>query len=129
MRNLFVLCCGALIALAADDPWAKVKEIKSGTELRVYKKGAAQPLQVKMDEATDERLVIVDKKQQTSIAKEDIDRIDARPSDKRPVTKETKTTTTDASADPRAAMPGPNPNHPGGILSSSSTGYYYSVKY
>jgi len=49
--------CGALIAFAADDPWAKVKEIHGDTELQIYKKGSAQPLLVKMGEATEERLV------------------------------------------------------------------------
>src|SRR3982750_1514252 len=101
MRKIVLFFACTLLAFAADDPWAKVKEIKSGAELRVYKKGAAQPLLVKMDEATDERLVIVNKNEQTSIAKEDIDRVDARPSGKRPVTKETKTTMSDTNADPR----------------------------
>ena len=49
LKTVFVLCCGMSLAMAADDPWAKVKAIKSGSELRVYKKGAAQPLVVKMD--------------------------------------------------------------------------------
>src|SRR5436309_11515873 len=106
LKTVLLLGCGISLALAADDPWAKVKEIKSGTELRVYKKGSMQPLLVKMDEATDERLVFVNKNEQTSLAKEDIDRVDARPSSKRPVTKESKTTTKDASTDPRLAIPG-----------------------
>jgi hypothetical protein len=122
LKSVFVLCCGVSLAMAADDPWTKVKAIKSGTELRVYKKGATQPLVVKMDEATNERLVIVNKNEQTSIAKEDIDRVDARPSNKRTVTKETKTTMSDTNADPRSAIPGPTPNRPG-TTSSSSTGY------
>src|SRR5947208_6775757 len=102
MRKIVLFFACTLLAFAADDPWAKVKEIKSGTELRVYKKGSAQPLLVKMDEATDERLVFVDKKEQTSIAREEIDRIDARPSGKRPVTKETKSTVNE-----------PDPKNPG----------------
>ena len=123
MRKLLLfLGCSAWIATAADDPWAKVKEINSGAELRVYKKGSTQPLLVKMDEATDDRLVIVNKKEQTSIAREDIDRVDARPSGKRPVTKETKTTMSDSNADPRSAIPGPTPNRPG-PTSSSGTSY------
>src|SRR3954469_19864798 len=120
LKTVLMLCCGISLAMAADDPWDKVKAIKSGTELRVYKKGAAQPLVVKMDEATDERLVIVNKNEQTSIAKEDIDRVDARPSGKRPVTKETKTTMSDSSTDPRSTGPG--------TTSSSSTGYSFGSK-
>jgi hypothetical protein len=122
LKSLFLLACGAALAVAADDPWAKVKEIKSGSELRVYKKGAAQPLLVKMDEATDERLVIVNKNEQVAIAREDIERIDARPSGRRSVTKESKTTVSDTNADPKSAIPGPNPTRPG-PTSSSSTSY------
>jgi len=116
---LFVLA--AATAFAAEDPWAKVKAIKSGTELRVYKKGSTQPLLVKMDEATDDRLVFVNKNEQTSLDKEEIDRVDARPSNKRAVTKETKETMSDSNADPRSAIPGPQPNRPGPTGSSSTS--------
>src|SRR5947209_3353457 len=78
-------------AFAADDPWTKVKELKSGTEVRVMKKGAAQPVIGKFDEATDENLILVVKTEQTAIAKDAIDRIDYRPAKPRLV-KETKTT-------------------------------------
>ena len=54
-------------------------ELKSGTELRIYKKDAKQPLLVKMDEATDESLLVVLKNEQVSIPKDQIDRIDYRP--------------------------------------------------
>lgn len=129
MRKLFLaLCCAAAVLHSADDPWAKVKAIKSGTELRVYKKGATQPLLVKMDEATDDHLVFVNKTSQSSLDKSEIDRIDARPSAKRPVTKETKETTSDTSADPRSAIPGPQPNRPGGTTSSSSTSLTFGSK-
>ena len=120
-RLLFVLCCSAALLQTAEDPWAKVKAIKSGTELRVYKKGSTQPLLVKMDEATDDRLVFVNKNEQTSLDKEDIDRVDARPSNKRAVTKETKETMSDSNADPRSSIPGPQPNRPGPTGSSSTS--------
>lgn len=120
-KLLFVLCCGTALLQGADDPWAKVKAIKSGTELRVYKKGSAQPLLVKMDEATDDRLVFVNKNEQTSLDKEDVERIDARPSNKRVTTKETKETMSDSNADPRSAIPGPQPNRPGPTGSSSTS--------
>ena len=42
--------------------------------------------------------MFVNKNEQTSIAKEDIDRVDTRPSGKRPVTKETKETMSDTNA-------------------------------
>lgn len=122
LKTLLLLACGAALAAAADNPWDKVKTIKSGAELRVYKKGVSQPLLVKMDEATDESLVVVNKKEQVAIPREEIDRVDARPSGKRPITKETKETTSDTSADPKSGIPGPGGNRPG-ITSSSSTGY------
>ena len=59
MRTL--LLCLALPLLtwgADDDAWAKLRDVKSGAEIRVYKIGAAQPLAVKMGELTDENLVI-----------------------------------------------------------------------
>src|ERR1017187_4798797 len=105
MRKLALLFCAALVAFAADDPWAKVKELKTGAELRVYKKGAAQPLLVKMDELTDDNLVVIDKNKQTAIARDQIDRVDYRPSGKSRVTKETKVT--DNVGDPKAVIPGP----------------------
>ena len=126
-KLLVMVFAGAALIQAAGDPWAKVKEIKSGTEIRVYKKGSTQPLVVKMDEATDERLLYVNKNEQTSIAKEDIDRLDARPSGKRVVTKETTEKQSDTNADPRSAIPSPTPTRPG-PTGSSSTNYSFGGK-
>jgi hypothetical protein len=91
MWKLALLLCSALLAFGADDPWAKVRELKTGAELRVYKKGAAQPLLVQMGELTDDNLVVIDKKEQTAIARDLIERVDCRPSGKSRVTKETTT--------------------------------------
>jgi hypothetical protein len=96
MRKLALFLCAALMAFGADDPWAKVKELKTGTELRVFKKGAAQPLLVQMDELTDDNLVVIAKSQQTAIPRDQIDRIDSRPSGKSRVTRETTSKTEDA---------------------------------
>jgi hypothetical protein len=120
MRKLVLLFCTALVAFAADDPWAKVKELKTGTELRVFKKGAAQPLLVQMDELTDDNLVVIDKKKQTAIARDQIDRVDYRPSGKSRVTRETTTKVTDSVGDPKAVIPSPNPGAPGSTTSTSS---------
>ena len=62
-----------------DAQWVKVKELKSGTEIRVYKKGTAQPVLAKAGDATDDKLIIVLKNEQSAIDRKDIDRIDARP--------------------------------------------------
>ena len=96
MRKLALFLCAALLALGADDPWAKVKELKTGAELRVFKKGAAQPLLVQMDELTDDNLVVIAKNQQTAIPRDQIERVDYRPSGKSRVTKETTSKSDDA---------------------------------
>jgi hypothetical protein len=69
----------ALVAFGADDDWTKVRALKTGAELRIFKKGAAQPVLAQMDELTDENLVVIVKKTQMAIPKNQIDRLDARP--------------------------------------------------
>lgn len=68
-----------LLVLGADDPWTKVREVKGGTELRIYKKGFKIPIMAKMDEATETRLMIVIGESQVAIPKGEIDRIEQRP--------------------------------------------------
>jgi hypothetical protein len=91
MRGLLLLVLAGLVALGADDPWAKVKTLKTGAELHVYKKGSVQPVVAQMDELTDENLVVIIKKSQTAIPRDQIDRIDARPVAGSRPTKETVT--------------------------------------
>src|SRR4051794_24786459 len=122
MRKILFPLCFALALFAVDDPWAMVKELKTGTELRVYKKRSAQPLIVKMDELTDENLVVINKNEQTAIARDVIDRIDSRPSGKSRVTTESKMATKDTTGDPKAAIPAPNSRGGGGPTTSTSTG-------
>ena len=64
---------------AGEDPWAKVKDLKSGAEIRVVKRGASKPIEGKLDEARDDSIVIVLKNEQVSIDKDQIDRLDYRP--------------------------------------------------
>lgn len=78
LRTLLILLTAIPLA-GADDPWLKVRQVKSGAELRVYKKGAKQPMLAKMDEASEEKLVVVLKNEQVAIDKDQIDRIDYRP--------------------------------------------------
>jgi len=52
-------------AAAVEKSWDKLKELKSGTELRIYKKGV--PILAVMDEATDDRLLVVVKNEQVVI--------------------------------------------------------------
>lgn len=82
----------ALAVFAADDPWTKVSAVKSGTELRILKRGSKQPVLAKMDELTESSLIVIVKNEQVAIPREEIERIDARPAQAGSrVTKETKT--------------------------------------
>jgi hypothetical protein len=101
-KLLFFLLLLAAAAYAADDPWAKVKALKSGSELHVFKKGAAQPVTAKMDELTDENLLVLLKNEQVAIPKDQIERIDARPSASRTTIKnDSKTTDPDLRPSPQ----------------------------
>ncbi len=64
---------------AAPNPWDKVKDLKSGQELRIMKRGSAQAILAKFAGLTEESLVVIVKDQQTAMPKDQIDRIDARP--------------------------------------------------
>jgi hypothetical protein len=122
MRRLFfLLLATAVAAICADDPWTAVTKLKSGSEIRVIKKGSTQPVLGKFDEADADRLLLVVKNEQVSIARDLIDRLDARPAQTGPKVKvEGKTTTDDpqAAKEPPVGMNG----HPGGSTTSSSTG-------
>ena len=89
MRAFFLLFLTGLVAFAAGDDWAKVKALKTGAELRVYKKGSTQPVAAQMADLTDDNLIVIIKKTETAIPKDQIDRIDARPPSGSRVTKET----------------------------------------
>jgi hypothetical protein len=69
----------AVTAFAADDPWTKIRDLKSGTELRIFKKGGMHPILAKMEEANPDSLIIVLKNEEMAIPREQIDRIDYRP--------------------------------------------------
>jgi hypothetical protein len=120
MGKLALFLCTAFLAFGVDDPWAKLKELKTGTELRVFKKGTAQPLLVKMDELTDDNLVVINKYEQTAIPRDQIDRVDYRPSGKSRITKETTTKVNDGVGDPKAVIPGPNSGGSGPSTSTST---------
>src|SRR5215467_9296808 len=79
MLKMFLLMLAAAAVFAADDPWQNVKDLKSGTDLRVFRRGSNQPLLVQMGELTDDNLVVIDKKAERAIPREEIDRIDSRP--------------------------------------------------
>jgi hypothetical protein len=79
IRPLLFLLGAAMAFAAAEESWTKVKDLKSGTEIRIVKRGAAKPIEGKLDEARDDAVVIVLKNEQVSIPKDEIDRLDYRP--------------------------------------------------
>lgn len=121
LRFALAFLLAALACVAADDEWNKVAAIKSGTEIRVVRKGKPQPVTGKMDEAREESLVLVVKNEQIAIPKDEIDRIDARPASSKPVKTETVNT------QPAYDAPGsPNrPTRPGGPSGSASSSVTY----
>src|SRR5215216_922076 len=98
-------CLLAVVGFPADDPWTKVNDLKSGTEIRIYKRGGTAPLVGKVDEVFDDRIAVVLKNEQVSIDKDLIDRLDARPSQAlRKLTSETRAKIENPDAKPPAGM-------------------------
>jgi hypothetical protein len=127
--NRIALLVLAVAAFAAEDPWDKVRALKPGSEIRIYKSGARQPFVGKLDEVKADSVIVSSKTEQTSFAKENILRIDARggSSGKPTVTRETKM---DRNSIPETRpQPGPrNTPLPGGPSGSSSTGISFGGK-
>lgn len=125
MVKLSILACGlfAHAVFGADDPWDKVRELKTGTELRITKKGGKAPLLATMDEANSERIVVVVKNEQVAIAKDEIDRLEFRPAggSRAKVTKESKMDNDAANKDIRQAKPGDRVAVPGGSAGGGLT--------
>ncbi|HEX4276905.1 MAG TPA: hypothetical protein VHZ74_16225 [Bryobacteraceae bacterium] len=117
MTRLLLVLLAASTAFAADDPWTGVKDLKSGTELRIYKKGTTQPILAKSDDVTADNLIVVVKNEEIAIAKDLVDRIDARPNKSGRVTSETRSKQTDP--DPVPKPPGQGSAVPGTSTSSS----------
>ncbi len=125
MRWLAIMLLAAVTAFAADDPWTKVQNLKSGTELRIFKKHGMHPILAKMEQANPDSLIIVVKNEELAIPRDLIDRIDYRPvrTDSR-VTKETRETV----EGPDAKTAAESPNNVPGQTASSSTSYVFGSK-
>ncbi len=122
MSRLLLILLAAAAAFAADDPWTKVQALKSGTEIRVIKKGSTTPLIGKFDEANGERIVMVLKNEQIAVPKDQVDRLDYRPVGGRvSVTGKTVQDDPAAAKEPRAGM-GHEPEG-GGTSSSTSVNF------
>jgi hypothetical protein len=119
IRNLAIVLSAAALTAAAQSSWDKVKELKSGTEIRVVQKGVERPIEATFDELRDDDLLVVVKNEQKAIPKYQIDRIDARPKGGSRVTTETKTKTDTPDARPQASPqsrpPVPGTSHSSGL--------------
>ena len=128
MRAILVGFFLILCSFAAEDAWSKVKALKSGTEIRVFQAGIKEPLIGEIDEADEERLVLVVKNELKAVSKADIERLEAKPSGGRPVTK----TRTVKNEDPSAQLAKPKVPVPGSAatpaLSSASSSVSYGGK-
>lgn len=78
MKRAILLLLTAAAAFGAEDPWMKVRELKSGVELRIYKLNEQAPILAQLDQAGEESLIVITKNAQLSIPKQDIERIDYR---------------------------------------------------
>ena len=96
MWKVAALLLATCVSWGADaDPWAKVKGLKTGSDLRIYKTGVTEPVTAQYGDMTERKLVVIIKNAETAINKTEIERIDYHP----PAGKPVKTTTYDASSD------------------------------
>jgi hypothetical protein len=107
---------------AADNSWDRVKELKSGSEIRIIRKGLREPLLARFDEANDERVLIVSKNAQMAVEKDEVERLDARPAPK-PGAKKATTTSTATTTNPDHTP------HPAGGVPVPQTSYGSAVSF
>lgn len=126
MRALLVGFVLIALAFAADDPWAKVIALKSGSEVRILKSGDKQPVTAQFSEADEERLIVVVKNTQLAIAKADVEKLEAKP----PSGKRVKTEQNNAAVDPNVELSKPKVPVPGSratpALQSATSGVTYT---
>jgi hypothetical protein len=111
--------------IKTDDQWIKVKELKAGTEIRIYKKGVVQPILAKAGDATDDKLIVILKNEETALDKKDIERIDARPPAGKRAKVDSKVTTNEPTAQP---LDGVRPENYPKAGSSYSSGVSFGSK-
>ena len=122
-----------LPALAGDD-WDKVKDLPSGSDLKIYQRGSIQPKLAKYADMTESSLVVLVKNEQVAIAKEGIDRVEARPPAKKGGKKVIQETRVDDPARPSTDVGPHGPTAglqrdvPGPSGYSSSTSVVYGDK-
>ena len=77
---------GALLLLvaaacAAEDSWDKVRQLASGSELRIYQTGSRKPVTARLYRVSGDSLVVIVKNFETAIPKDTVERLDWRPAD------------------------------------------------
>jgi hypothetical protein len=106
MPGATLLALGAMAAAAAPDPWTKVREIRSGTEVRIVRDGVRQPIAAKFGEWRDQAIVVVINNGQVAIPRAEIERLDARPQAKRTKVESQSQATDVEAANRSAGQPG-----------------------
>jgi hypothetical protein len=127
LRKWTFALVAAVSLFGAADPWSKVREMKSGAELRIFKKDAKKPLLATFDEANEERIVVVIKNEQMAIPKDEVDRIDYRPSQPGGRVKAESTATEDSHPQTAGRVPsirpGPSTSTSSGIMIGSKADF------
>jgi len=78
-RLAALLAC--VLAWAADD-WQKVRDLKSNSEVRIYKKDSTKPLAGKISGATERKVILMTKNEVVSIDRSEVDRVEYHPPSK-----------------------------------------------
>ena len=120
-RMLFAIAVFAAFAADNEDPWTKVRDLKTGTELRIIQAGAPAPVMAKYAELTEENLIVILKNEEIAIPRDKVSRIDSRPQ-KSYVRTESKSTVPSDGSGAGKKVPGAAPT------SSYSTGVAISDK-
>jgi hypothetical protein len=81
MMFRMVLLIAVFAAFAADtpDPWKKVRDLKTGTDVRIIKAGAPAPIMAKFADLTEDSLIVILKNETIAIPRDKVARIDSRP--------------------------------------------------
>ena len=115
-RAFLIVICAVAAFAAHDDSWSKVRDLKTGTEVRVVKTDSVTPVIARFAELTDENLLVTVKNQELAIAREKIERVEYRPQKSR-LTTESKSTTNSYEVDTTKPSPrgGPSTSYSSGV--------------
>lgn len=125
LLKLFAALIAILCVASAADTWNRVRQLKSGTEIRVFKKGSTKPVVGTFDEADDIRLVMLTKNEQFAIHKDEINRLDYRPKAGAKMTSETKEVEKVPGSGPSGAL---HPHNNGGPERTYTSGVSFGGK-